>query len=797
MQRIAMSLLRALPVQASATYHVRSTKAPILAIRGLTQLSGSKPFPATFRNGNVLRASLASGRWSDTQSRQRFSVKSAAATDVQEETHEYQAEVHRMMDMIVNSLYSNREVFLRELVSNGSDALDKMRFEGLTDRSAFETGEELEMRIKADSANHTITIEDTGIGMTKEELLSSLGTIARSGTAKFAERVKETKGDAQLIGQFGVGFYSSFLVADKVTVQSKSNSSDKQWFWESASGSHSYKVKEDDTGDVIKRGTRVTLHLKEDAYELADEKKLTDLIKQYSEFIQFPIRLWTTKSEQEKVLDEEATKRKQETADAKAKEEGKEAGDAVEPVMRTVSKSSEDWQVQNDSKPLWTRSPREVGKDEYDAFFKATFKEFLEPLTTSHFNVEGTIEFTAMLFVPGMAPFEQQDATARSRNIKLFVKRVFISDEFDEDLMPRYLSFIKGIVDSSDLPLNVSREILQESRVVRVIKRQLVKRSLDMLTEIAKRPAEGDKKSDYSTFWEAFGRNLKLGCIEDQGNRKVLAELLRFPSSKSEEDMTSLKDYVSRMKEGQKDVFYMAADSLDAASSAPFVERLVQRDYEVLYLTEPIDEVAIQNLAEYNDKKFVDVSREGIDLGADDEDTKKTEEQVEQLKSLTDFMAKTLGEKVEKVVVSQRLADSPCALVTSKFGYSANMERIMKTQAMGDNRAMEYMRGRRTLEVNPDHPVITSLKARFDEHGDSDSNAEAMTELLYETSLLTSGFSVDSPKDFAKRIYGMMSGLSGGNGTSANGQSRKQKQSAPAVDPEILGVDTKDDPWKQ
>ncbi|KAL3131506.1 Heat shock protein 90-5, chloroplastic [Trebouxia sp. C0009 RCD-2024] len=793
---MAMTMLRALPTQASAARCVPAAKSPVVAIRCIPA-PVSKAFSsgvANFPNGKALRCGLVSSRCTSSLGRQRLSVSSAAATDVQEETHEYQAEVHRMMDMIVNSLYSNREVFLRELVSNGSDALDKMRFEGLTDRAAFETGEELEMRIKADKDNHTITIEDTGIGMTKEELLDSLGTIARSGTAKFAEKVKQTKGDAQLIGQFGVGFYSSFLVADRVTVQSKSNSSDKTWLWESAAGSHSFKVREDDSGEPLKRGTRVTLHLKEDAYELADEKKLQDLIKQYSEFIQFPIRLWSTKQEQEKVLDEEATKRKQDAADAKAKEEGKDEAEAVEPVMRTTSKSSQEWQIQNDSKPLWTRPPREVSGEEYDAFFKQTFKEFLEPLAHSHFNVEGTIEFTAMLFVPGMAPFEQQDAMARSRNIKLFVKRVFISDEFDEDLMPRYLSFIKGVVDSSDLPLNVSREILQESRVVRVIKRQLVKRSLDMLREVSERPAEGDKRSDYSTFWESFGRNLKLGCIEDSANRKVLSELLRFPSSQTGEDMTSLKEYTSRMKEGQKDIFYMAADSLDAASSAPFVERLVQRDYEVLYLTEPIDEVAIQNLADYDDKKFVDVSREGIDLGTDDQDTKKAEEQTEQLKSLTDFMAKVLGEKVEKVVVSQRLADSPCALVTSKFGYSANMERIMKTQAMGDSRAMEYMRGRRTLEVNPDHPVIASLKARYDEHGDSDEDSEAMTELLYETSLLTSGFSVESPKEFANRIYGMMSGVSSGNGTSRSQRKQSKQSSGPAVDPEILGADPKD-PW--
>ena len=393
------------------------------------------------------------------------------------------------MDMIVNSLYSNREVFLRELVSNASDALDKARFNAITDGK--DAGE-LRIRVRGDAESNTITIEDSGVGMTREEMLSSLGTIARSGTAKFAEAAKAAGkgGDAALIGQFGVGFYSAFLVADRVTVASRSSSAEadgKAWQWESAAGSHSYSIKEIDGNDEkiagLERGTRVTLHLKEDAAELADSAKLSALLKQYSEFISFPIELWTSKTVYDDVEDAEATRKAQEAADAAAKAEDppKEKADAVKPVMTSKPRAEFSWTRQNDSAPLWARSPKEVEKAEYDAFFKTSFKEFLDPLAVSHFNVEGTIEFTALLYVPSMAPFEQQDWLKPSRNVRLFVKRVFISDEFDEDLLPRWASFVKGVVDSADLPLNVSREILQESRVVRTIRRQLVKRTIEML----------------------------------------------------------------------------------------------------------------------------------------------------------------------------------------------------------------------------------------------------------------------------------------------------------------------------
>ncbi|KAL6747087.1 heat shock protein 90C [Haematococcus lacustris] len=680
----------------------------------------------------------------------------AASAPPAEETYQYQAEVDRLMDMIVNSLYSNREVFLRELISNASDALDKVRFVALTKPEVMKGREEIEIKVKADK--NTIVIEDSGIGMTREQLLSNLGTIARSGTRKFLEMQKEQKagGDSNLIGQFGVGFYSAFLVADRVVVQSKSADEGQQWVWEAAAGSHQYKIYEDKSGEDLVRGTRVTLHLKEDAQELADPIRLSRLIKQYSQFISFPIKLYNMKKEPAKVVDAEATKRKQDAENKRAAEKAEEPVQ-VEPVMKTEYQEVWDWRVENENKPLWTRAPKDVPAEAYNDFFKQTFSEFLDPLAHVHFNVEGTIEFSAILYVPGMAPFDQQNMNQRSRSIKLYVKRVFISDEFDEDLMPRYLSFIKGVVDSSDLPLNVSREILQESRIVRVIRKQLVRRSLEMLDDLAK--AEGGE--DYKTFWEAFGRNIKIGVIEDTENREKLSKLLRFNSSKSEDALTSLDAYVGRMKEGQKSIFYMAGDNVQAARAAPFVEKLVAKDYEVLFLTDPVDEATVTNMQKFGDYEMVDVSKEGLDLGSDAEAKAKEEAQAKEFSAVADFWKRTLGDRVEKVTISNRLTDSPCALVTSKFGWSANMERIMRTQAMGDPRSMEYMKascpsvqGRKILEVNPDHNLVQGIKTLLE--GKDEERAGDLAEVLYETALITSGFQIDSPKDYASKVYTLM-----------------------------------------
>jgi len=659
-----------------------------------------------------------------------------------------------LMDLIVNSLYSNKDVFLRELVSNASDACDKLRFSALSDASVMGGDEELKIKIKGDPESKTLTIEDSGIGMSKEDLVSSLGTIARSGTAKFMEMLKSQSDGENLIGKFGVGFYSAFLVADKITVYSKAaNGDDKTWIWESEINASSYTIRESD--ETLARGTKIVLHLKEGCEEFATGDKLSSLVKTYSEFISFPIDVWANTTKEKVVEDKEATSALKEAWEKKkiaAEAKGEEFSEPEpKPVTKKEFEQVEEWTTANNDKPIWVRSPKDVEEESYNEFFKSTFKEFLDPLAHSHFAVEGDIEFRSLLFVPGMAPFEQQDMMAKSRAIKLFVRRVFISDEFDESLLPRYLTFVRGVVDSSDLPLNVSREILQESRVVRIIRKRLIRKTFDMLREIA-----GRDNDEYDTFWDNFGRNLKLGVIEDADNRKDLAELLRFTTSKSGDEgaLRSLDEYVNDMPEGQNSIYFVAADNKDAAEASPFLEKLKQKGFEVLYLLDPIDEVAMANLATFKEKPLVDASKEALDLGEED-DTDKTarEALAEEYKDLTEWMKTSLGEQVEKVEVSNRLTDTPCVLVTSKFGWSANMERIMKAQAMGDNRAQDYMKGKKTMEINPSSPVIAQLK-KLKESGAAE--ATDTCQLLFDTALLTSGFSIEKPSVFASRVFKLM-----------------------------------------
>mmetsp|Transcript_2838 Transcript_2838/g.7631 ORF Transcript_2838/g.7631 Transcript_2838/m.7631 type:complete len:747 (+) Transcript_2838:117-2357(+) len=688
--------------------------------------------------------------------RAEAATEEAPSAGADGETYEYQAEVNRLLDLIVNSLYSNRDVFLRELVSNASDALDKLRFTAVSNQDVMAANGEMKMQIKGDPVAKTLVIEDTGIGMTREDLVSSLGTIARSGTAKFMEMLQSQSEGDNLIGKFGVGFYSAFLVASRITVVTKNADDDKAWVWESEIDSSSYSIREaTDADGPPARGTKIVLSLKEGAEEFAEGEKLTNLVKTYSEFISFPIEVFATKSVPKQVEDAEATasateeyKKKKIEAEAKGEEFTE---DAPEPVMKTEYEDVQEFVVTNNDKPIWVRSPRDVEADAYNEFFKSTFKEFLDPLAYNHFAVEGDIEFRSILYVPGMAPFEQQDMMAKSRAIKLYVRRVFISDEFDESLLPRYLTFVRGVVDSNDLPLNVSREILQESRVVRVMRKRLVRKTLDMLKEIAARDND-----DYDTFWDAFGRNLKLGVIEDAANRDALGALLRFQTSKTETGKTKgLDAYVEAMPEGQSSIYYVAADTRGAAENSPFLEQLTKKGYEVLFMIDPIDEVAMQNLTQYKEKKLVDISKEDLDLGEEDEDEKKKSAEIEEeYKPLTDWILETLGaDKVEKVAVSKRLTDTPCILVTSKFGWSANMERIMKAQAMGDNRAQEYMKGKKTMEINPTSPVILNLKAK---QAAGDDRAKATAELLFDTALLTSGFNIDEPAAFASKIFDLM-----------------------------------------
>ncbi|KAF8389878.1 hypothetical protein HHK36_024396 [Tetracentron sinense] len=727
-------------------------------------------------------------------------VAEKEAADISGEKFEYQAEVSRLLDLIVHSLYSHKEVFLRELVSNASDALDKLRFLSVTEPSLLGDAGELERRIKPDPDNGTITITDTGIGMTREELIDCLGTIAQSGTSKFLKALKENKdlgADNSLIGQFGVGFYSAFLVAERVVVSTKSPRSDKQYVWEAVADSSSYVIKEETNPEnLLHRGTQIMLYLRpDDKYEFAEPTRIQGLVKNYSQFVSFPIYTWQEKSRTVEVEEEEEPNEGEEAQPEGEKKKKKKK-------KKTVTEKYWDWELANETKPIWMRTPKEVEKDEYHEFYKKTFNEFLDPLAYTHFTTEGEVEFRSVLYIPGMAPLNNEDiVNPKTKNIRLYVKRVFISDDFDGELFPRYLSFVKGVVDSDDLPLNVSREILQESRVVRIMRKRLVRKTFDMIQDIS----ESENKEDYTKFWENFGKLLKLGCIEDSGNHKRLTPLLRFYSSKSEEELISLDDYVENMGENQKAIYYLATDSLKSAKTAPFLEKLVQKDIEVLYLVEPIDEVAIQNLQTYKEKKFVDISKEDLELG--DEDEVKERETKQEFNLLCDWIKQQLGDRVAKVQVSKRLSSSPCVLVSGKFGWSANMERIMKAQTLGDTSSLEFMRGRRILEINPDHPIIKDLNAACKNAPES-TEAKRAVDLLYNTALISSGFSPDSPAELGNKIYEMMAIALGGRWgrpeleeAEAEGDGAMESDSDPIETSETEVIDPSEvraesDPWK-
>ena len=635
-------------------------------------------------------------------------------TEAHKETMGFQAEVKQLLKLVINSLYSNKEIFLRELVSNGADACDKLRFEGLSDDALYENEADLKVEITADKEGKTLVIEDNGIGMNRQEVMENIGTIARSGTKSFFEKLTgDQQQDSHLIGQFGVGFYSSFIVADRVTVETRRAGlgAEHGVRWES-SGEGNYTL---ETVEKVRRGTRITLHLRDEEEEFLDKWQLRTLVHKYSEHITLPIMM---------------------EPDAPPPAEEGEEPKEVEP-----------WEQVNKATALWTLNRNEISEEEYKEFYKSVGHDWQDPMDWVHARVEGNLEYTQLLYIPAKAPFDLNDRE-RAHGIKLYVRRVFIMED-TEKLMPTYMRFVRGVIDSNDLPLNVSREILQSSKIVDQIKKGSVKKVLGLLEGTVKKGEE-----EYAKFWSEFGPVFKEGLIEDTSNQERIAKLCRFATSESEgtDHTVSLEAYISRMKEGQNKIYFITGETHNAAKHSPHLEVFRKKGIEVILLTDHVDEWVVNHLREFDGKSLQSVTQGDLDLG-DLEDKEEKEEQKkeeETFKGLIEQMKGVLGDDVEDIRVSSRLTDSPACLVAGAGTMDANMERIMKS--MGQ----EVPGSKRVMEINVEHPLVERLQNETDDEQFAD-----WSRILFDQSLLAEGSQLDDPASFTRRLNGLLQTLAG------------------------------------
>lgn len=653
------------------------------------------------------------------------------------ETFAFSADINALLSLIINTLYSEKEIFLRELISNASDAINKIRYQSLTNPSVLNSEENLEIKISFDKPNKVLIIQDSGIGMTKDELINNLGTIASSGTRKFMESIA-TK-DVQCIGQFGVGFMACYLICSKAIVISKSNDSEQQYMWEST-GNGSFTIQEDTQSNMkLTRGTLIMLYLKDDMLQYLEEGTINSLIKKHNQFIEFPIYVETEKSREIDVEeeDENIEVEKTENDDVENNEE------VVDDKPKTITEKYTEFEQINTSKPIWIRSPKEVTEEEYSEFYKSTTGDYDNYLDVSHFSVEGQVEYKGLLFVPKRAAQDLFDSSQKKSDVKLYVRKVFITDNCN-DIIPDYLKFVKGIIESDDVPLNISREMLQQNKIMKIIGKNVVKKIIDMCLKISE---DVDK---FRIFYEQYSKNIKLGIHEDTVHRGKLCELLRYETTNSNGDKISFDDYIENMKEGQNSIYYITGESINSIQNSPFLERLKNKNYEVIYMVDPLDEYINQQVKDYKDKKMINITKENIDLNDSTEEKADFEKAKDDYKKVCEYFKTILNDSVEKVIISNKLDNSPCILSTSDFSWSSNMQRIMKAQTFGKPE-MSFMMGKKILEINPNNKIIQNIKLKLD-NNEPEHTIKDLVHLLYDITLQASGFTLEDPSQFNSRI---------------------------------------------